>query len=520
VQAMKDNYLKSAAALVIVTMLSRVFGFAREMVTANYYGATIYTDAFLVAMTIPTVLFGAVSASINNVFIPVYDSFKTQGRDKPLIFKFAFLGLAAAVLVFIVPVLFWPETAIRLFAPKFSQESVAIAAPMLQILIFVVIFRLSAAIITAVLHVNRNFIVPGITGIPYSITVALASALFARSWGIYALVWGTFMGVACQTLIMLPWAARVQLKGRFRDPCRDGLHQIGILLPPILLSSMAGQAKALVDRMFASGLAEGSISYLNYATRINELPNGLLIVSILTVIYPSLVSSINNGEEEQFNKLLANALNTILFLVIPVVAGFLALTNPIVELIYQRGEFGPMETVQTAYALRFYALGLVGMALWHLMLKGHYARKDTVTPLLATLVIVAANALLNALFIGPLQHGGLALATSLSYIIGGIILLVHLVRKSQIMLPRNTLLNCGKSVLTATVMGIICRYSYIALNSIWLPTGFVQKAILVFAVIFLGIAIYFSLALVLKTQAMDQAAEIIKKLKKKFLRNE
>lgn len=321
------------------------------------------------------------------------------------------------------------------------------------------------------------------------------------------------MGILSQLLIKLPWAARVKLGGRVADRSWDGLREIAWMLPPVLLGSMAGQAKTLVDRMFASGLAEGSISYLNYASRINELPNGLLVATIVTVIYPGLVSSFNNGEKEEFSKTLTNSLNSMLFLLVPVVAGFLALATPMVELIFQRGEFGAVETIQTAYALRFYAVGLAGIGVWHLMIKGYYAQKDTLTPLLVTALTVATNTVLDYLLVGSLLHGGLALATSLSYTLGAAILLCRLYNKMGMSISGRTVLDLGKSVLAAAIMGIACHYGYQGMLALWTPAGFVQKAALTFAVIFVGMGVYFALTKLMKTQAMEEAGKLLVRAK-------
>jgi len=280
----KNTLVKSAVLLMVLTIISKFFGFAREMTQAYFFGADMYTDSYLVAMTIPTVLFLAVSSAINNVFVPVYDRYRAQGRDKALVWKFAQIGLILTVLVFVIPVFLNTNLAVRLFAPEFPDEAVVLAAGMLRVLIFIVFFRLFSAISTAVLHVNRNFLVPGMVGIPYSLAIMAFSALLAKEMGINALVWGTFAGVAIQFFVLVPWLARTKMGGTVRDKVADGLKEIAFLLPPVLMGSLAGQAKTMTDRIFASGLAEGSISFLNYALRVKDLPVGLLINTLITMV--------------------------------------------------------------------------------------------------------------------------------------------------------------------------------------------------------------------------------------------
>jgi len=511
----KSNLVKSAVILMALTVISKFFGFAREITQAFFFGANIYTDAYLVAMTIPTVLFFAVSGSINNVFIPVYDRFRGIGKDKALVWRFTQIGFVLTILLFIVPVFLNTNLAVRLFAPEFSDEAITLAAGMLRILIFIIFFRLFSAIITAVLHVNRNFLIPGLVGIPYSLVImGFCFALSAR-WGINALVWGAFVGVGVQFLMLLPWAAKIKMGGSIRDKVSDGLKDIALLLPPVLLGSMAGQAKTMIDRIFASGLPEGSISYLNYAIRIKELPVGLLVVAVITVLYPTLVSHVNNNQWQQYRSTLAGALNTMTFLMLPIVAGFAILALPITQLVFQRGEFDSQAAIATAYALRFYSPLLLGTMLHRLMLKALYAIRDTKTPLVAMIVSVTINVVLNIIFIPFLNHGGLALATSISTMVGALLMYYKLTKTTGALLDKKTLRDMGKSVLAALAMAVLCLGSYSVLLP-YIPEAFIGRAIYTGGIILASAGAYFALAWVLKISAMGEALNILRQAKQKI----
>lgn len=513
----KNTLVKSAVLLMILTVISKFFGFAREMTQAYFFGASMATDAYLVAMTIPTVLFLAVSSSINNVFVPVYDRFKTQGRNKALVWKFAQIALGLVILVFVIPVFLNTQLAVRLFAPDFPDEAVLLAAGMLRVLIFIVFFRLFSSISTAVLHVHRNFLVPGMVGIPYSLAIMVFSALLASSMGIYALVWGTFVGVALQFLVLLPWMTKVKMGGSIQDKVSDGLREIALLLPPVLLGSLAGQAKTMTDRIFASGLAEGSISFLNYALRIKDLPVGLLINTVIIVLYPTIVAFANREEWGKYKSALANALNTMTFLMLPIAVGMAILALPITQLIYMRGNFSREAAVATAYALRMYSPLLLGTMLYTMMVKAHYAIKDTKTPLLAMLISVTANIVLNMLLVQILDHGGLALATSLSTIAGGIFMYQRLSRKTGPLLVPDTLKDMAKSALATLAMAAICFAAYYVLLP-YIPSSFVGRAIYTGGIIVLSAGIYLALAWAMKISAMKEAGNMLRSLMNKILR--
>lgn len=512
----KSTLVKSAVFLMVLTIISKFFGFAREMTQAYFFGADVNTDAYLVAMTIPSVLFLAVSSSINNVFVPVYDRFRTLGRDKALVWKFALAGLAACVLVFIVPVFLNTTLAVRLFALQFPDEAIALAAGMLRILIFIIFFRLFSAIGTAVLHVNRNFLVPGAVGIPYSLSIMAFSALFAGSMGIYALVWGTFIGVGVQFFVLLPWLARVRMGGSIRDKVSDGLREMALLLPPVLLGSLAGEVKTMTDRIFASGLVEGSISYLNYAVRINGLPTGLLISTVVIVLYPTIVSHANNGQWQQYRSALGNALNILTFLLLPITAGFAILALPITQLIFMRGSFDQQAAVATAYALRFYSPLLLATMLHMLMIKGHYAIKDTRTPLLAMVISVSMNVVLNFILIRFFAHGGLALATALATATSGVFMYLRLTKAKGRLLDKRILGDMGKAVLATLAMAAVCLVAYVLVRP-YIPEAFLGRLLYTCAIVALSAGIYFALAWVMKISAMQEALDLALKLKARFL---
>jgi len=513
----KNTLVKSAVLLMVLTIISKFFGFAREMTQAYFFGADMYTDSYLVAMTIPTVLFLAVSSAINNVFVPVYDRYRAQGRDKALVWKFAQIGLILTVLVFVIPVFLNTNLAVRLFAPEFPDEAVVLAAGMLRVLIFIVFFRLFSAISTAVLHVNRNFLVPGMVGIPYSLAIMAFSALLAKEMGINALVWGTFAGVAIQFFVLVPWLARTKMGGTVRDKVADGLKEIAFLLPPVLMGSLAGQAKTMTDRIFASGLAEGSISFLNYALRVKDLPVGLLINTIIIVLYPTIVSYANGEQWRQYRSALASALNTMTFLMLPITAGFAILALPITQLIYMRGNFSIEAAQATAYALRLYSPLLLGTMLYTLMVKAHYAVRDTKTPLYAMLISVIVNIALNFLLVGVLDHGGLALATSLATIVGGLFMYYKLSKTRGNLLNMDILLDMGKSVLATLVMAVFCLTAY-ALLAARIPQGFVGRAMFTGAIVALSAGVFLGLAWFMKISAMKEAINILQRTKQKILR--
>lgn len=507
----KNTIAKSAALLIILTMSSKVLGFARETVIAALFGATALTDAYNMALSIPTLLYSGVAAAISSVFIPVYDRFRRQERDKSLVLRTLVYGAGLTILIFVLPVGLFSRQLVGLFAVGFDDATAALTARMAQILCAILIFRFISSVARAVLHVNRNFIIPGLDGFPYNLVIiGVSFALYPRL-GIYALVWATLLGVASQSLFKFPWLLKTNFYGSWKESCRDGLKEIIFLLPPVIIGSMAGQIKAMTDKVFASTLAEGSISYLNYSSRLIGLPQGLLVTAIITVVYPSLVGYINNREYNEFRQTFTKAVNSMQFMLMPMVVGFIVLALPIIQVVFQRGNFDSVAAAQTVLPLQAYSIGLVGTMLNSFSTKSLYAMGDTKTPLYVTLLTITLNVVLNFIFIGPLRHGGLALATSLAHWVGGIILVWILARKIGGIDVRPILMDFGKSLAASLLMGVAVYFVYTGLFPL-IPGGRLYQVIFLACVIGLGALLYFISSALFKAQGAIETKLILRKL--------
>ena len=509
----KSSLAKSAYILISLTLFSKFLGFGREIVIAFLFGATAFTDAYLMALTIPTLLFVAMSKAIGSVFIPVYDKFKTEKRELPLLVKFSTLGLLAAGAFVLLFVVFAPQL-VSLFAVGFDKPTAALTVEMLRILAFIIIFRFLSDIFTAVLHVNKNFVIPGLESLPYNIVVIAVSFLLYQRLGISALVWGTLFGIISQTLFIFPWMLRSGFSGGgWQDKSNDGIRELFSLLPAVILGSMATQIKAMIDRMFASTLAAGSISYLNYAGRLINLPQALLVMAVITVVYPTLASLGNAGEKKRFADLHQKTISSMQYLLIPIMIGLIILAEPIIQFVYQRGSFDAVAAAETVAPLRYFSLGLLGVMLTLFNMRALYALKDTKAPLIATAVMIVVNTVLNLAFIGPMGHGGLALATSISVWLGGLLLFWLLARKLAAPFPLALLAETGKTLAAGFVMGGAVYFLYFSLLSNVQLLGSIGALL---ASIASGAGIFFACSLVLKLRGAGEAKLLLQRILRRF----
>jgi putative peptidoglycan lipid II flippase len=492
--------LKWTGIVTGLLVVSRLLGFMREVAISYRFGVTLEADAYMAAVVLPQILFLAFNDSIKTAFIPVFGEYHRKEDGHTLVVT-SFLILAVVLtLISALLVLFTPEL-VRLLYPKFSGEKFAITVVMVRILLPSLVFMGLAGLCSGILHTKHNFVVPAIPAYSSNLIIMATAILFGARFGVVGLAWGTLLGFATQLLVQLPSVARLGvLRGKvnFRHP---GLAKMGKVLPPILLGGAAIEFKTLVDRLFASLLPTGAISSLSYANRIYLLPNGILILSLITVLYPTLIELNVEGKVEKFKDTFRQGAGLIVVLMMPMMLGLVLLREPVVRVMFERGTFDAAATAMTASALGYYSISLAPLGIVILFKRTFFAMRDTLTPMLFMVFSEALNVLFNWLLIGPLGHRGIALGTSLSVYVAAIGLGFLLWRKIGMFGGRKLFNTLWKSVLAGLFMSVVVMQ-----GSRYLPVeGFLPQVVGLGIVIGLGAAVYFAAAYALKVEELDVA---------------
>ncbi|MCR4418658.1 MAG: murein biosynthesis integral membrane protein MurJ [Clostridia bacterium] len=449
---------RAAAGVMAATLVSKFLGFGREAALAAVFGASALTDAYLVAAVIPTMLFGIVNAAITTVGIPVLSEYLHREEKRPQLPSLVWSSFHAVLLVLALiclaalPLAPW---LVRLLAPGFGPEQAGLTAAMVRIMLPAAVFMGLAGWAQGVLNAHRHFLVPAAVGIPYNLVLISAIFLSGAFWGITGLAWATVLAVASQFVIQLPALRRRGLRyAPVLDPAHPGLKKMAVLVLPVLVGVGAGQLNLVVDRMLASGLPEGSISALNYALKVIQIPQGLLAASLITVLYPSFAQKAVAHDLPGLRMALARGLAALAAAVVPVAVGAIVLRREVVALLFQRGAFDAADAEMTGVALLFYALGLLFLAWRDCLARAFYALQDTTTPMTTGLAAVGINVGLNLLLVRPLAHGGLALATSAAALANCVLMLVRLRRRLGGVGGRYFLADTARVAAASLVMGL------------------------------------------------------------------
>lgn len=507
---------KAALGLMIAILLAKILGFGRELTLASVYGASGTSDAFLVAMNIPAVIFTAIGTSLGTAFIPIYCDVKSNlGEDgaKKYTNNVFNIVVLICIVISIIGVIFTPQI-VKLFAVGFEGETFKQAIYFTRVMTLGMAFLGMSYIMMAYLQVNDNFIIPGLMPIPYNILI-IASIIISAKVDSNLLPWGALIGLLLQFLFQLPFAMKKGYRYRpyvnFKD---EQMKKMIWLIAPVLIGVAVNQINSIVDRTIASTLVTGSISALNYATKLNQFVMGIFIVSISSVIYPVLSKLSTEDNKEEFNKSIVKSVNTVSLLVIPISVGAIILANPIVKLLFERGEFDARATEMTAIALVFYSIGMIGFGLRDILGKVFYSLQDTKTPMINGIIAMFVNIVLNILFVKftNMQLAGLAFATSISALITIALLFISLRKKIGQFGGKSILVVMLKSILSALIMSIVTLFVYKFLGNI-LGSGFIKEGLALALSTGAGAIVYGLSIIVLK---VDEVNLIIDKVKEKI----
>ncbi len=509
---------KAAMGLMAATLVAKVLGFGRELALASAYGASSVSDAFLVSMNIPVVIFSAIGTSLSTAFIPLYCDINSKKGEKSSrkftnnVFNIVVLICLALSLLGII---FTPQI-VKLFAVGFKGETLKLAVYYTRVMILGLSFLGMSYIMTAYLQVKENFIIPGIMSVPFNIMIIFSIFLSVKINPLI-LPFGSLIGLLFQFLIQYPFARKKGYKYKpyidFKD---EHLKRMIWLIAPVLIGVAVTQINTMVDRTIASTLVEGSISALNYATKLNQFVMGMFIVSISSVVYPMLSKLSSENNKEKFNKSIITSVNTVVLLVIPISIGAIILANPIVKLLFQRGEFDARATQMTAVALTFYSIGMIGYGLRDILGKVFYSLQDTKTPMINGVIAMILNIVLNIFFIKftNMQLAGLAFATSISALTTITLLFISLRRKIGNFGGKSIALGMVKSLISGLVMAVATLLVYNTLGNI-IGTGFIKEVITLALSVGVGAIVYGVCIIILK---VDEVNIILDKVKEKINR--
>lgn len=427
---------RAAGIMSAATFISRVLGYVKDMILAGFFGATGLSDTFFAAFRIPNLLRELFAeGSMSSAFIPVLTEYRQrQGEEEArTLVRVTYTFILIVVgLVCLAGIVFSPAI-VAAIAPGFlkSPEKFAMTVLLTRIMFPFLLFISLASLVMGALNTKRVFFIPTLAPAMLNITIIVvvlfSAGLFSHP--ILAVAAGVALGGFVQFAFQLPSFFRhgysLGFTPLFRHP---GLRRMAILLVPATMALAVNQINIIVSNVLASYLPDGSITYLYYAMRLIQFPIGIFGVAMGMAVLPALSEHAVRGDFDRLRDDFSFALRLLFFISVPSMAGLIALREPIVNLLFQRGAFDYAATQGTAEALLFYSVGIWSIVGVRVVTSTFYAMQDTKTPVRIAVVGMASNLLLSLILMGPMRHSGLALANALASGIN-FVLLSYFLRK-------------------------------------------------------------------------------------------
>ena len=503
-----------------MTLISRVLGLVRDVVIANVMGTGASADVFLFANKIPNFLRRLFAeGAFAQAFVPVLSEFQAldekEGTDntRQLIAQVSGTLGVIVTLVTLVGVIASPLI-VMIFGPGWfydwlndgpSAEKFDLAASLLKITFPYLWFVSFTALSGAILNTMGRFAVAAFSPVLLNVCI-IATAIYLSPQlenPAYALAWGVFLGGLTQFLFQIPFLIKagvlVKPKWAWQAP---GVVKIRKLIIPALFGVSVTQINLLLDTVIASVLITGSISWLYYADRLLEFPLGLFGIGIATVILPSLAGLHTRENKSEFGDTIDWAIKVISLLGWPALAGLMVLAQPIIMVLFMRGEFSQSDVLQVSFALFAYLSGLMSFMVIKVLAPGYYARQDTKTPVKIGIKAMIANMAFNLMLAPFLGYVGLALATSMSATLNAFLLYRGLKEQGVYQLSTKTLLFILRLVIAALLMAAVV-YQLSPNFDVWLVMTFIEQIKQLLICISLGALSYFIAIIILGVRLDD-----------------
>jgi len=432
---------RAAGTVMIAIFLGQIAGLVRGMIVARTFGASPELDAFFAANRVSETLFLLVAGgALGSAFIPTFTGLLARD-EKDSAWRLAG-AIANAVtltlsLLALLVALFAPQVVRYALAPGLSNDPqlFTLTISLLRIqLISAVLFGLGGLFV-GILNAHQIFLVPALTPALYQLGIIFGAIVLSPSMGIYGLAWGVVIGAVFYLLIQIPSVVKLTNWSLITDHFSLGLHdsnvrQVLTLMGPRLLGVAIVQLNFWVNTWLASQMVSGSVTGLYYGFSLMLMAQAVIAQSAAIAVMPTFSAQHALGQQDEMRSSLAATLRSVILLALPASLGLILLRQPLISLLYQRGEFDERAVKIVAWALLWYAAGMVGHSIMEILTRAFYAQHDTKTPVLIGTIAMGLNVVFSLAFIkvfeflGWMPHGGLALANSLATALEAIVLFI------------------------------------------------------------------------------------------------
>ncbi|NLM21683.1 MAG: murein biosynthesis integral membrane protein MurJ [Peptococcaceae bacterium] len=516
-----QKMIRAAGFLMAANLLSRILGFVRESLMAGLFGKTGATDAYNTAFILPDLLYWLlVGGVLSAAFIPVLSEYIAKGKEDEgwkvvsSVTNSIFLFLCVLV---ILAMILTPKF-IALQVPGFSPENKELAIYLTRILLLQPVVLALSGITMGILNSYKIFWPSAVGTVLYNASVIFFGALFANSGNarsISGFAFGVVIGAALNFLVQVPALRRVGIRYYplidFKHP---GVKRIMALSLPIIIMYTLNQFQVIVNSNLGSALVPGSLTAIWYSYRLFQLPVGIFALAIGVAVFPTLSEQAALNKMKDFLETISGAIRLIIYITIPISIGMIVLRVPLVRVLFEHGEFGPADTMATAIPLFYFCIGITAQAIIQILPRAFYALQNTWIPVILGVIAMAASIVWMFVLVGPLAHGGLALAVTLGAVIQMFLLFWVLRAKLGRIDGRRLSGTFIKTLLASSIMGTLVML-WTKLITPWFGVGKLGSIGVLVSGSLIGLTIFIFITKKFKMREYTMALEMLGKKRKK-----
>ena len=499
------SLFKSTLIVMIMAVISRFIGFFRDILIANNFGASNYTDAYKTATSIPETIFMIVGLAISTSFLPMLSKVKVKkGTDEMHKFANNIINILVVIsfIIFIVAS-FFPKEIVKLLANGLDEETLKLASELARISLLNIIFLTINACFTALLQVHEDFVVPSILGLFFNLPIIIYLLLF-KSYNVHGLmvanVIGNFFRVAVQVPSLRSHGYRYKFFINFKD---EKVKAILILIIPVVIGAGANSLNMIVDKRIASSLGEGAITTLDNAQLLITFINTIITTSISTVVYPILANRRNEGKNKEFLDILSKSIVFLAILLIPISMGVILFREEIITIVYKRGMYSESAVSLTVMALTGYAIGIFFTGVRDILNSILFSMGKTKITAKNGVIGVIINIALSLTLSKKFGILGITVASSIAMMVTSILLLINITKLVGEFKVKPLMIKLIKIVISSAIMSLV----------IILAKGFIASMpIILFVIVgtIIGIITYFIMTLILKIEEIKEIVNLFK----------
>lgn len=505
--------IRDIGIVTVILAIARVFGFVREMVINKSVGQGMLNDAYKLASKIPlTLSLFLVGQVLSAVFIPVITRFIVEHRKEELnkLVGVLFYAVTVIFLVIIALCYVFAKPVLGSLLSQYGSQAPTVteSVNMFYIMLPSLMFMAWSSLIAGIHNSFQRFTVPAIGNLIFTATPVVLILIFPS---IYSIAWGITLGSFIQLVIMIPKLFEKGLKFNINFDLRNPeLLAIGSMAIPVLLGSGVNYIAPFIERYFASGTGAGSLAAIDNAWQVSQLPLSIFVLAISSVIFPLFAESAAKNRPEALKYNILWSMRLFSFILIPASIGMLVLAEPIIILLFQRGEFTLLDTTRTVAPLAFYSIAMLPWAYETILVKVFYSLGDTKTPVWIPLVHVGLLTVFD-LYLVRFKLPGLALGAAASAFISMSLMLFMIRRKIGGFGITSLLVSILKSMIASVIMGAIAYYTSLRLNFLVDRSSNLGRIVQVGFAIVLGITVYFIVMWIIDRTEMKEFMAVIRR---------